>query len=529
MANQLLNSVIEAMIAGHKQQQEKGDAVNRVALEREKLKQDKEYKDQLTRESEEKIEESHRRAIAEEDLRAQGHDLAVSQAKEAALRSRATVGNAITKAINEAPVGIDEKTGRPHADLRAEAVTKLLGGTFTPGRSPSSITPDEMMSGAPQPQGGGSTASFPDIGIQSLPISGMGNPEGELQRQSDLSGAKATGPMELIQQKLIQQHENDLARDSAKADANYQQQLLRGQQTERNTNLRGQYQNASSRIAANGHVLAVGLLNKLGLTGDGAAALAEHGRHQYEGVIRGDIDPTKSKQEDNAAGQLYAQSQGTVMPNDSKHKENIEALDYMQSLINRHREFADKYSNDSKEGGPLARFNDGKSGLVSPSPLNAAYDSLKSEAVKSAATNSGIKRLNMGEVLLGINGDVTPNKSRAENMKVIDADEAKLVPLVRKIFPSGTPDDYITKVLGERGISLGQGGIPEPSQAPPSASGTNPRTIPTAPAKIERHPNNPAYIKNPATGKYRLDPNYVPPATQSPTAVTPQAQGLGAQ
>lgn len=521
MANQLLNSVIEAMIAGNKQAQAGKDAGNRVAIEKEKLKQDKEYKDQLLKESQSRIDETTRRNQAEEDLKQQ-------IAKEAHTRAGSELYTKAAKAVQEAPQGINPDTGNPHAFDALANFAKFHGGQVNQPlpQNPGGEAPDVKF-GAPQIAAQGpiqGSVDFPEQGVTGVTPGGFPTQASDIQKAQDLNDIKSKAAKDILTQKLTAQHQNDLDRDKAKFDANYNLQGLRGVQNERRENIAGQYKQSVANINSNGHLNGIKLGLDLGMDNDSAAALSEHGRKLYHSILDGQENFKDLSKVDKLAVQHYATANDTEVPTDGKtYKQNLDALGTTQEIYNQYRDLAKKYSADQEGGGVIARNNKGF-GPIAPSDLNSKLDGLKGQSANLVRSATGLNRLNIIEMAQATNGLFDPKATTKQNLDKIDESEKAQSPRVNALFTGIHPDE-VNRVLGTRGIIMGADS--RTGQVVPQSTPVRPSLIPQGPK-----PPRPGAVLNPAMSKaagHNVWDLPVPSATQNPTAVTPQPQGLGAQ
>lgn len=519
-----INPIIQAMLAQHKLQQQRGEEGNRIALEREKMKQDQAYKDQLIKESQGRLEESTRQHQANEDIKNENNKRALEMAQ-----SQLYTG--LSTAIKGAKPGNNPETGRPFAEEAANAFARFHQGRLNPA-SPQGASPD-ASAGAPGQVRTSPTLDFPNQNLSEIPLSGFSAPEDEIQKAGDkagavagaVAGAKAPFDME----KLTRQHELKLQEDSQKEKAAMEALKEKGASAERIANIHGQTVRSAATINQNGHLRTTELLQGIGIDDPNVqATIAENGRHFVQGILDGKTDYKALNKAQKIQADFYAKANNIEIPTDGKtYAAHLDALNETQALYNQARDLASKYSIDAPQGGrvAIARGPGGALSALSTSSLNSDLAAFKGHAGTLAVNNDQNHRGAEAEIARSALSVFDPKATTAQNMKKIEDQEQLAAPKVRNLL-TGIPKEEQDRILGTRGIALGFG---KDGQQTPTAAPINAQQLPSPaspPAASGPKPPRPDAVLNKILSKPGHNVWDVPAPTQSPTAVQVQPGGI---
>jgi hypothetical protein len=448
--NQYISPIIDAFL--RRRQQDLATQQNEAANQQKQasLENENKYREALITESKARLDEAHRKAIADEQIRQQQHE-------NASLATKDAIQQKVAQAVRDAPEG--------QGDQAAINVMRSLGGQgILKGSNPLQVGGQELP-GSPTTQltmpGGGSfgTEGMPSnlqyaqqqataAGLKSTAVQ---EPRTAAQLAVDAQKAheRETGKIQEMQQGLT----NSLALEKARGtDAQTLEGIRqKGNQAIANTRVAGTIADAKIRMGEDNT-----------LSPQQAGIQSEQAANDYWGIIDGTTDP-KDIQKDkgrNLGVSHYAQSIGSEVPS-----KNIGAAlnTYSQvgPIYQQAQDWAKEYSADSPKGGRFAAAQASNPATGKPTALGTYFgvgkdiqkgvDSINSQAARLAMQNDPNARL-IGSVLAGqTKAIVDPSRTYQENMDNIDAVKKNNAVTFSNAV-NGIPADVVTALKARKGI-----------------------------------------------------------------------------
>ena len=521
--NQYISPIIDAFL--RRRQQDLQTQQEGVANQQrqDSIDNENKYRESLIKESQARLDEAHRKAVADEALKQQLHE-------NQSLATKDTIHQKIAEAVRNAPEGPGE------ADKAAVNMMRSLGGQgVQAGENPLQVG-GQTLPGSPTTQ-----LTMPG-GKQSFGIEGM--PTGS---QAAFAAARAAAEKAgqvsdaTIDNKLLQdsnkattRHQGDVELTQMKIDATAENLAANNVSKENvakwrdDAMLKADYaHNQTTLKAAQLHMGA-------GFDGDTAGNLAERGHHLGMEILNGNGDYTKLPLADKYAVDAWGQANDIAIPKTAAYRQTLNAMDSLPALYNQIKDVAHRYSVDSA---PIpANPKTGELGSPGGSKWDAAVHGnvLANLAGQGVQMDSAIKNITKAAGTLSLaeepqarqTGQIigsqtlaafNPNLSEAENMRNIDNAMAKNSDKLDHDVFVGIPKPIADTVKLNKGLVNLEPPAGKPT-VPPRAS-NNP--IPPKPGAVL----NPVLTKTAGKNIWDLPPQ-PPVASQGSNAVPVAPAGL---
>lgn len=528
--NQYISPIIDAFLRRRQQDLQANQESAANQQRQASIENENKYRESLIKESGARLEEAHRKAVADEELRQQQHE-------NASLATKAAIQQHIADAVRNAP------EGESQGDLAAINKIRALGGQgVLKGSNSISLGPEanQQLPGSPTTQlqmpGGG-----PSFGIEGMPTASEA-----AANVASAAGTKAGAISDAtIDNKLLQdnnksqqRHQNDMDLTKQKGEQILKQMQVNNASKEEIANmqakmrLEGDYaHNATTLKAAQIHMGA-------GFDAATAGNLAERGHHLGMEILDGKGDYTKLPLPDKYAVDAWGQANGIEIPKTSAYSQTISALDSLPALYDQTADAIHRYSKDSKpipadpKTGELGSEGGGKwTAAVAGNKLanlagvgigmDAAQKQIQANAGTLAQQNDPKARQTMAIISSQTAAAFNPNLTEAENMRNLNNAKAKNSQKLDNDVFNGLPKPIADTIKVRRGLAPLEpaAGTPTvPTRASNSLPGPVPGHVPWPNATKAKGYN--IYGSGPEPSNWQDYQNQFPPnPSQSPIAV----------
>ena len=475
------------------QQESEANAQRQASIDNENK-----YREALIKESSQRLDEAHRKAVADEALRQQQHE-------NTSLATKDAIHQKVAEAIRNAPEGKgDEAAVNIMRSLGGQGILKgsnplTVGGQELPGSPTTQLT---------MPNGGGSfgTGGMPsnkEYAAQQAAAAGLkatAQQEPKTKAQLDLDAQKAQERDQLRIDSSKDGLEKALDVEAARGKNQAEIQRIRNQGNQAIANSHGQYTLQHAKILMG---------EDPNLSPQGAGVMADKAANLYFGKVEGTTKNADMSKAEKLQLANYANTIGSEVPSDSIGN-IVNTYAGVGPIYKQAEDIARQYSADAPKGSRTAA-------AVGNSPIGALtgigkeitgkVQQLNAQAARLAAQNDPQARL-IGSVLAGQTGAIfDASRTVVQNMNNINEVKHANQETFENAM-SGIPKPVVDTIKAKKGISAWES--------------------PT-------HPTNPKAVYNPELskqlGKDSWDlpgANPQPPSqpSQSPNAQPVPAPGL---
>jgi|HubBroStandDraft_3_1064219.scaffolds.fasta_scaffold07889_1 hypothetical protein len=524
--NQYISPIIDAFLRRRQQDIQTNQESQANQQRQASIENENKYREDLIKESGARLDEAHRKAVADEELRQQQHE-------NASLATKAAIQQHIADAVRNAP------EGEGQGDLAAINKIRALGGQgILKGSNPITLG-GVQLPGSPTTQLTMPTGE--KFGIEGMPT-GSQYAEQKGREALQASQGKSQGALpaqeELDAQKALERHTDIATKTAAGIEQAVKVAELHGKSAAEVAKIRSDAMIRAAGVHNTGLVQHAQIMmgEDPTLTPQQAGIRAEKNSNNFWSILDGQ-DPKLSKGE-NMGVASFAHDIGSEVP--GKHiGEIVNAYKQVGPMLDQAEELAKQYSRDSPKNsilpnGIVANLTGSKMGklLNEGQDADAAIKQYNTRAALLANANDPKARLVTSVLASQVNGLIDPTKDYATNHKAIE-NSKKLASQTFNQSISGFPDSVGTALKARTGILAMEQGM---EAKKPSVAPINPATAPKGGMPLSGgapgHVNWPNATKAKGYNIYGSGPEpnnwqdyqnqFPPPPSQSPTAVQPQ-------